>query len=265
VSDLPPELRRLLESAREAYSPDAEHLAKLGETIAAKGALANAAASAGALGKAGWLSTTKVVGLVVGVGAAGALLLIGPDHTATPSAPVPAREVVARETPRPVRTDPPAILVPIPPFDSAASTPSARAVRGNSQPAPSAKRAIAPAFSRERSVQQPIIEPRTPPQPATSSQTSDTDQLEREVALVRAARRALEAGNPSQALQLAAEHAALHPGGALFPERLAVRASALCTLGRRTEAREVARELRRVAPRSPHLLRLAKCLDPGSQ
>jgi hypothetical protein len=73
--------------------------------------------------------------------------------------------------------------------------------------------------------------------------------------ILRDARAQLK-GDPEKALNTLDRHAQLHPHGTLAEEQLAARALALCSLGRTAEARAVMAKLERVAPRSPHLLRV---------
>jgi hypothetical protein len=58
-------------------------------------------------------------------------------------------------------------------------------------------------------------------------------------------------------LVLLERYAAQFPQGALRQEALATRVLALCQSSRVREAKSTAKQLERLAPRSPHLLRLA--------
>jgi hypothetical protein len=71
------------------------------------------------------------------------------------------------------------------------------------------------------------------------------------------ARQALARGDASSALQALDAHAARYPNAMLRQEALSARALALCEAGRTAEARRTATQLARIAPRSPHLIRLA--------
>jgi hypothetical protein len=68
---------------------------------------------------------------------------------------------------------------------------------------------------------------------------------------LRQAQRALRDGDARRALDLAARHAALYPRSQMAVERGALRVFAFCTLGRKAEARALARELLAEAPNSP--------------
>jgi len=86
------------------------------------------------------------------------------------------------------------------------------------------------------------------------------------LALLRRARTALDRRDAHTALSLAKQHAARFPRGTLRQERMATQILALCGLQRTEEARVLARELERVAPRSPHLMQIrASCVtEEGS-
>jgi hypothetical protein len=67
---------------------------------------------------------------------------------------------------------------------------------------------------------------------ASASPAPDTGTtLDREIALLRDARRALRDGQPSSALALLEEHGRRFPNGALAEDRAAARVFALCALG----------------------------------
>jgi hypothetical protein len=119
-----------------------------------------------------------------------------------------------------------------------------------SAPAPPPSASAPPAPPVERSAR---------PRPATtaSSAAPDLDTLRRETALMREAQKALRDGHPERALEVLDQHAGSHPGGVLVEERLAARVQALCLAGKVAEARASLAELRRIAPRSPQLARLA--------
>jgi hypothetical protein len=79
------------------------------------------------------------------------------------------------------------------------------------------------------------------------------------------ARQALARGDATAALQALDTHAARFPKAVLRQEALSARALALCAAGRTAEARRAAAQLERIAPRSPHLIRLAdSCALPDA-
>jgi hypothetical protein len=92
-----------------------------------------------------------------------------------------------------------------------------------------------------------IVEPL--PQAAAPAQADDP--LMAELTLLRQAQRALREGDARRALDLAARHAALYPRSQMTLERGALRVFAFCALGRKAEARALARELIAAAPSSP--------------
>jgi RNA polymerase sigma-70 factor (ECF subfamily) len=90
--------------------------------------------------------------------------------------------------------------------------------------------------------------PRVTSPPASSDRKPD---VEAELALLRDARSALSAGDPSRALELTDAHARAFPHGVLAEERRATRIVALCSLGRVTEGRREAQAFVARAPDSP--------------
>jgi len=96
-----------------------------------------------------------------------------------------------------------------------------------------------------------------PPAPLAPQHGPAEDRsLSRELAIIRSANAALTDHDGRTALALVDQHLALFPSGRLSQERLVLRALALCALGRNADARAAAQELARIAPRSPHWLRL---------
>jgi hypothetical protein len=92
--------------------------------------------------------------------------------------------------------------------------------------------------------------------PAVSTESTPADvtppsTLLAELTLLQRAQRALAGGAPGVALSLAAEHATRYPRSQLSRERDAVRVFSYCALGRTAEARALAVEILKSAPRSP--------------
>ena len=87
----------------------------------------------------------------------------------------------------------------------------------------------------------PVVEPIAPAE----------DPLLAEVSLLQRAQRALKQGQPKEAMELAARHATLYPTSQMALERDALRVFSLCALGRKGEARTLARALLAQAPTSP--------------
>jgi hypothetical protein len=92
----------------------------------------------------------------------------------------------------------------------------------------------------------PVVEPIAAP-----AQPDVEDPLLAEVSLLQRAQRALRGGQPREAMELASRHATLYPTSQMALEREALRVFALCALGRKGEARTLARELLAQAPTSP--------------
>jgi hypothetical protein len=99
-------------------------------------------------------------------------------------------------------------------------------------------------------------EPEPEPEPSKSRvrpslpRATPTDALAAELALLRAAKRALEAGNPEPALASVREHARRFANGELAEERWATHVRALCALGRTQEAARVASQFAAARPAS---------------
>jgi hypothetical protein len=108
-------------------------------------------------------------------------------------------------------------------------------------------RAPAPAPVAAPAAAPPVIVEPLPPAAAPQA----GDPLLAELGLLRQAQRALKDGDARRALDLAARHAALYPRSQMALERGALRVFALCSLGRKSEARSLARELIAEAPSSP--------------
>jgi hypothetical protein len=105
-----------------------------------------------------------------------------------------------------------------------------------------------------------VAEPPVVPAPTVSAPRSVDVALGEEVSLLRAARRALDGGDAMGALILLDRYARAYPNGTMQEESLATRALTLCALGHVVAAKDAARRLEAVAPRSPHLMRVrASC------
>ena len=133
-------------------------------------------------------------------------------------------------SPRPPRAEPPPAPRPEPPPPAASP-----ARRSPPRPAPP-----------------PILEPTPSPIP----------DLERELALLRAARDALTRGDPTAAMAALAEHADQFAAGHLREERLVLRVEALCAAGSRDDARREATRFADAHPASPHAKKILRvCTD----
>jgi hypothetical protein len=86
---------------------------------------------------------------------------------------------------------------------------------------------------------------------AAVADTAAPSTLLGELTLLQRAQRALAGGAPKEALALAGEHATRYPRSQLAGERDAVRVFAECALGQTANARALAIEILKSAPRSP--------------
>jgi hypothetical protein len=81
--------------------------------------------------------------------------------------------------------------------------------------------------------------------------TIDARSFERELQLLRSARRVLDTGSPAQALALLDRYAAEFPRGALRPEFQTTRILALCAAGRVASAQQARDQFIKQQPGSP--------------
>ncbi len=280
MNELSPELKRLFRVAREAFSPSAKRVtaayaalqarvgARAGEASspsesdasALSGGEASALSTSAALKGTGWGVRSLVgIGVLVTVGTGAAFIASRsvPAPNKRSSAPVGTHTVAPGSKPVSDVPQGPVVLPKASPDISpsperpAVKEPSAPA-RGSSATGVSAVPAARRASHARHERQEPSAE--------SSSSDEANDPLSGEIALIRGARAALARRDAAQALALLERHKTLYPLGALRQEQLATRVTALCMLGRHHEARSAARELKRVAPRSPHLARIrASC------
>ncbi|HSY22064.1 MAG TPA: hypothetical protein VK841_08125 [Polyangiaceae bacterium] len=231
MSELNQDAAALLRSGRAAFRPDtsdrARVLALLRQTLGdsavsgESGDATHADPGAGARSpawKSGW---TKLFGAVSVLAVGASVTIAAHPWTKTraiSSAPV-AQAPLAE-----------------PPLSPPTENPVAPA--RDDAPAPAAFSEPAPAVPRAR---------------AYTAPHASGDSLAEEVRLLSAAERELNEGSRAETLATLAEHERRFPHGALTEARLAVRAEALCGLGRRAEARADLHKLARAYPASPHL------------
>ncbi|AUX29798.1 MULTISPECIES: hypothetical protein [Sorangium] len=89
------------------------------------------------------------------------------------------------------------------------------------------------------------------PAPGTAAARPGAEGLDAEIALLRDAQQALQAGQFAQALSKLNEHGSRYPRGVLSTEREASRAIALCRSGRAAAGRAIAAKLLAQSPGSP--------------
>lgn len=208
-------------------------------TGATAGATGGATKGLAALGAAKWIG----VGIVLTAVAGGAVVATRPDGDAPGAAAVADAARLAR-APQPAPVAPLARPMAAPAAVDAAATALAPAVIAQ----PAASQEVGAPHSAAR---------RTAAHPPKPAREAAGGSLAGELALLRSARQALESKDAGGALEQLDAHAARYPRAALRQEALAARVLALCALGRQAEARRTAAQLARLAPRSPHLIRLA--------
>lgn len=266
MTELSPEAKKLMEAARESFSPDQQRVTAVRAAITARAAAPQdtswtTGGGAGLKG-AGWGVQHLVgVGLLVALGGGAAIMGYHALGSETLPPPTPALEQIDErisgagshtrpEPARPAEPTPVAAPVSVAPAAAPSTVPAsgegspgvAAGPRPGRKPEPKAKAGPAlRAFGKSDRTD--------PPLPA--------DSLVEEVALLRAARAALKRGDAVGSLSFLDRHEASYPRGKLQPERLVTRVLALCELGRVSEARTAAAKLRRVAPRSNYPRRIA--------
>jgi hypothetical protein len=214
--------RRVIDSARDAYSAAPSDRARIRKALSLKLAVGATAATGIAAGAApAALGSKAILGLVASVAVGGTLTIgvvgrMNADHGVP--AEVPQHPASARVAP------------------SAKSLPQRE---GAPQVAPSL---AAPATTALDG----------PPRGTTREPASARlPKVELELSLLGDAQRALSSGDARRALRLLDTHAERFPRAALSEERDAARVSALCALGRRTEARALADDFLARSPASP--------------
>jgi hypothetical protein len=270
MTELSDDARRLLHAGRTALSPTPQELASTREALAAKLAAVQASAPDADMSEPSQLgSTTHTAAAsggmlkVVMVTVTAASLAVGYaawQHQQKPKAKSSPGVSVPSEPSSP----PPGIAVPGEPVPH---EPRPQASPGTASTEPRARsrdaaRARARAHaSRAAQVAEAVkpaeAEPRAEP-PAPATPPRDANQLAREIELIRTARASMQQGRAEQTLETLDAYVAQFPNGALRDEQLALRATALCALGRMDAAQAVVQRLEAVAPRSPHLRRLER-------
>ena len=187
------------------------------------------------------------------------LLLVRPAALAPSPTNIDPQAVHDVVPPIPIRTSARTTVpidAPAESADSVTPTQSAEAADSADLVAP-----LAPRRSREptRTTEPPQPEPpQTEPPQAEPPQPAPLPSLERELALLRAARDALARADADAALTALAEHAAEFPTGHLREERLVLRVEALCAAGSRADARREATSFAQAHPNSPHARKLQR-------
>jgi hypothetical protein len=271
---LGPESMALIEEARDGDEPTLADQERIQSAIAARlasgaaaglavGAVAKSSVSLsgghGALGTYGltWLTSKALIGLVAlgAIGASVAMFEVSQRSSlGTRKAAYPA--LVATEAPA-LSVEPPtggATSVPVP-----ATPPDPGTISGaTDRSVPASPAFVGGVRGGLRSA------PPADPTGSAKRATTSVGDVAAEVLLLEQAHAAMRSGQAVRALGLLEDHARRYPNGALGEERDATRISALCSLGRVAEARDVADRFLRVSPLSPHAGRVrASC--GGSQ
>jgi hypothetical protein len=275
MTELSPEVKKLLAAGRESFSPAAERLTAVRSAIAARTSLPPGKPlppGGGAALKGAGLGVQKLIGIGLLVAAGAGAGMIGYRTMQPGEAPPPVPAIEPAEAPA---SGPASDIQAAPDSYPAAEPVVAPASQPADAPAPAApkRRRTSPAAAGP----QPGPDPVDPAaavgasQPPGKSSAPDpapaTDRLAEELSLIGAARAALRRGDAAGALSLLDRHRADFPRGKLQPEQLLTRVLALCKRGRVSEARAAAAELRRVSPGSsyPQQIRASCAGEPDRQ
>lgn len=241
MKPLDPTRRALLDASNRERTPDAAARARVLASVLAVGA-AGAAGSAKAVG-----AKTAAAGLKGGLGLAHWLLLVGLGAVGSASAYL---WLTRAPVPRP----------PVAVSAAAASVPSNPSPVDSDESLGAARVAPLPPSSAVGAASASTKAPAVAVSPSPSSKSGSVDSLERELSLLKSAHAAYRAGQAGKALSLAREHARRYPHSQLAAERQTIEVLSLCALGRTSEARVVAGNLR-AASGSPSLAGLdASCV-----
>ena len=257
MTDLSPNARAFLQSARRTHAPSAADRARvraaLNARMAAPVALSSRAALAGPKALAAKSIVAKLLAGVMFVGALGGAA-VWHSTRSTRHAEQSHVSISGASTPSAYARTAPSFISSTVVDDLPRIAPSAAP---EIQPViPS--RPHLPTRSRSSAGITTAIEPivvsgaLAAPTPVPGFARTLADELQ----LVRAAQEALRNHEPARALTLLDEHAARFPLGLLREERSAARVFALCALDRRDDARTEAARLLREAPNSPHANRV---------
>jgi len=257
--------RALLESAKHQGGPTTAQKAKL--TVAVMTATAGTAAAMTTGVAATGLSAAKLVGagvLALFVGVAGTAMV-----TTALRSPPPARAITTvSPTTVPTRTmkltteepaAPPRAIV-APPIEPGRPAPEPVAAKAEPSRPSAPPRAVAPPTATPDLSTPDVEVVRPAPSPTIAAVDSSTE----EVTALGAALEALEENRPLEALNTARAARLSWPRGILRPEFTVIEISALCALGRASDAREVSGSLPS-ADRTPLVLEKLRRSCVGGQ
>jgi hypothetical protein len=253
MNDRPVLSRADLALLKSAHAPSDAQIAASRRAIAARiaaiaagGAVTAAASSANATSAASAASATGATAAVKSAALLGAAKWISAGVLVSA---VAGGAVVATQRAR--EDKPPAVSSSRAP--AVAQAPVAVPAAAPSEPAA----AVTPTEAEPVAKASPGPRPIARRQGTAASRPLEGETLAGELALLRNAREALERGDARAALRELDAHAARFASPVLRQEALAARALALCAADRASDARRVAAQLARIAPRSPHLIGLA--------
>lgn len=276
MTGLSDDARRLLRAGQTAFAPTPRELEATRVALKAKLSAGGGVTSgqyAGAAGESGLhtqltqaasgtLLKLVVAGVVATSAGLGYLAL-----RAEPSGSAPPPTAAAASIP-----EPPA-LAPRPPEQSGsveapAAAPEPPAKRtARSRRSDRARLRVPEAVSGKPSQPEPAASlPETPapaavsvaPVPEVEAAAANADMLAQEVEVIRRARAQLRQGHAEQAIRELDGYIVKFPNGRMREEQLALRALALCGLGRIEPAQNIVYRIQAVAPDSPHLSRIRR-------
>jgi hypothetical protein len=246
MSELSPRAKELLDAARRVpCAPDEATIRRMERTVLIAGgttalALGGLKAASGGLGGLASKSAMAAVALaIVGTTAAVTAAVVRAEFVQ------PARRAApARVMPQPSVAAPAPVVIPQPAV----------------APAPETTPELSPAPRQKESV----VRPRAlPVAPVIERETElAPSPLAAELALLRTAKKELDATHWAAALEALARHDSEFPEGALRVEAEVIRILAWCGQGRAGDAMQRAFELRTKTPNSPAMARLeGSCVD----
>ncbi|MBK6689012.1 MAG: hypothetical protein IPG45_31380 [Deltaproteobacteria bacterium] len=229
MTELGPEGRRLLESAKAAQSPSAADRARVRQAVAAAGVGGGAAVGLGATAGTAKAATSAA-------GSAGVFLKVG-------AAVVVASGVGAGGY----------VLWP-------EAAPPAPAIKAPAPPPPPKIEAVVEVAPPSAPPAEEVVEKK----PKRRTEPKVVEDLAAEATLLHRAQSAWRNKDSQAALQVLEDHRRRYPRSQLSSERDGLRVLVLCDLGRNAEARTLAKKFLRQAPDSPLRASVEEsCARPG--
>jgi hypothetical protein len=223
--DLNPDARRLVDLARMARTPGEADKLRIAERLAVPLAASAAVSGAAAVAKAaGTKAATTSLFASLGVKVA-ALVAVGVAATALAVTQLGSHPEAGAPKLPPAPGPAPQVVAPVLP---------------SAEPAP-----VLPENLPE------AVEPAPPKAVPSAPHAPKADELMEEAALLHQAQAAWRAGQSSEALKLASQHAQRFPHSQLANERDVLRVLSLCKLGQQAAAKRVGARLLKTAKGSP--------------